>query len=344
MKNEVAQTILSEAIKRGKVSSASVAKRYKISRQAAHKTLANLTKKKKLLKIGKTKGAYYIPYSEKEAVRRKRQTLRLRLKNKSLQEDIVFDRLALSSNLISDLSSGTKGIFRYAFTEMLNNAIEHSKSSYVTLEIYDSDNSICFKVIDQGIGIYNSIKLKYHLQNDFEAVQELLKGKKTTAPEKHSGEGIFFTSKISDLFEIYGGKIRLIIDNKLKDLFVKDISSVKGTRIVFQINKNSKKDLGALFTEYTSEDFKFSKTKVVVKLFEKGTDHISRSQARRLLFDLTRFQTIVLDFNKVKEIGQGFADEIFAVFSKAHPEIEIKAENASPAVEFMIKRARSRSF
>lgn len=68
---------------------------------------------------------------------------------------------------------------------------------------------------------------KYNLKDDYEAVQELLKGKKTTAPEKHSGEGIFFTSKIADCYEISGNKISLIIDNNVNDIFIKDITKKK---------------------------------------------------------------------------------------------------------------------
>ncbi len=32
-----------------------------------------------------------------------------------------------------------------------------------------------------------------------------------------------------------------------------------------------------------------------------------------------RFQTVVLDFTGVEEIGQDFADEVFRVFQRAHP-------------------------
>ncbi len=38
-------------------------------------------------------------------------------------------------------------------------------------------------------------------------------------------------------------------------------------------------------------------------------------------------------------IGQGFADEVFRVWKKAHPKVEIKAENTNDDVKFMIKRA-----
>ena len=69
---------------------------------------------------------------------------------------------------------------------------------------------------------------------------------------------------------------------------------------------------------------------------------MSRSQARRLILGLDKFKIIVLDFNKVKTIGQSFADEIFRVFQNNHPDITIETINCCKAVEFMIKRAAAK--
>jgi hypothetical protein len=74
-----------------------------------------------------------------------------------------------------------------------------------------------------------------------------------------------------------------------------------------------------------------------VRLFHQN--YISRSEAKRLLYGLDKFKQITLDFKGVNSIGQGFADEIFRVFSDSHPNIELKVENISPALEPMIKHA-----
>jgi uncharacterized protein (DUF1330 family) len=110
----------------------------------------------------------------------------------------------------------------------------------------------------------------------------------------------------------------------------------------FALSPHSQKDLAALFNEYTDEEYRFSKTKVTVKLYEHDAEYVSRSQARRLLFGMDKFQTIVLDFTKVKGVGQAFADEIFCVFAKAYPKITLQPINASRGVMFMINRARAR--
>ena len=54
---------------------------------------------------------------------------------------------------------------------------------------------LSFIVNDSGIGIFRNIMQKRNLKSELEAIQDLMKGKTTTMPESHSGEGIFFTSK-----------------------------------------------------------------------------------------------------------------------------------------------------
>jgi len=54
--------------------------------------------------------------------------------------------------------------------------------------------------------------------------------------------------------------------------------------------------------------------------------------------DLDKFEKIILDFDGVKTVGQGFVDEIFRVFKREHLNIGIEYINANNDVEFMIKR------
>src|SRR3989338_8465686 len=84
--------------------------------------------------------------------------------------------------------------------EMFNNAIEHSESKIISVEVSLRNNKLSFIVEDSGIGVFRNIMKKKGLRSVIEAIQDLLKGKTTTMPKSHSGEGIFFTSKASDLF------------------------------------------------------------------------------------------------------------------------------------------------
>ena len=341
MKN-VKEIILKEIQKRKEITSRQIAELIGVSRQATHGHLSDLVKAKKLIKIGSTRGSYYIPFSLKKAkeIKKSEERYYKRLERKGLEEDRVYDKIKRHRAFVRYLPPNTQSIIHYAFTEMLNNAIEHSGSLMVSVVMETSYDSISFNVGDQGIGIFRHVQKKFNLKNEYEALEEILKGKRTTIPDKHTGEGIFFTSKISDIFQIESSKITLFIDNQAKDIYVKEIPRRKGTKVFFRIKKKTKKDLKSLFARYTDKAYRFQKTKVMVRLYEKGVEYVSRSQARRLIFGLDRFKSIILDFDRVKSIGQGFIDEIFRVFQKDHPDIVIEPTNCCKAVDFMIKRVK----
>ena len=155
-------------------------------------------------------------------------------------------------------------------------------------------------------------------------------------------KGIFFTSKAGDRFEINSFGYRLIVDRPSRDIIVGEAdSSLKGSRIEFRLSLKSKRTLKQLFSGYTNPNtFAFDKTKIVVRLYALGGDYVARSQARRILVGLNKFQRVVLDFTDVKAVGQAFVDEVFRVFKKKHPKIQLDVVNANKAVKFMINRVR----
>ncbi|MFC1666528.1 STAS-like domain-containing protein [Candidatus Omnitrophota bacterium] len=336
--------ILKQIRSKGSINSDAIAKICNISRQAAHQHLRELVKSRNLLKIGKTRGSYYILFSKEEARKLKKEdkVYKVRLRNKKIQEDFVYNRVIYRMPSLKKLQKNTQDIIRYAFTEMLNNAIEHSSSEYIDILLTLTSDTASFNVTDKGIGIFKHIQKKFKLADEYDALTEILKGKRTTMPSKHTGEGIFFTSKTADVFKIESAKIGLIIDNKVKDIYTNEIKYRKGTKVYFQVNKNTRKDISTIFAQYTDSDYKFNKTKVIVKLYHKNVEYTSRSQARRLITGLNKFKVVILDFNQVKTIGQGFADEIFRVFLLSNPGVAIEPTNCSRAVDFMIKRVRSK--
>jgi anti-sigma regulatory factor (Ser/Thr protein kinase) len=334
--------ILKEARSKGVVTARSLAARLRITRQTLAQHFRELVAQKKIIKIGATRGARYIPYTPARAQKftRRADAFRSRYALRGLEEDRVFREIALRLGLAKRLSASAFRIANYAFTEMLNNAIDHSGASHAEVDTQCDHRCFSFAVLDRGIGVFENVRRKYSLQNHFEAAEHLLKGKQTTRPERHSGQGIFFTSKIADRFSLESARLCLTVDNVLEDVLLKDIRARKGTLVRFALARKSRKDLKKLFDEYSDRDYEFDKTKLVIKLSEAQGEHMSRSQARRLLFGLEKFRRIVLDFRKVDEIGQGFADEIFRVFQEAHPAQKIEAVNAGPSVTFMIGRAQ----
>jgi len=92
------------------------------------------------------------------------------------------------------------------------------------VSIEETDKNIGFKVFDDGIGVFRNIMQKKQLSSELEAIQELLKGKTTTLPHSHSGEGIFFTSKIADIFILESFEYRLRVDNTINDVFIEKLT------------------------------------------------------------------------------------------------------------------------
>jgi anti-sigma regulatory factor (Ser/Thr protein kinase) len=257
-----------------------------------------------------------------------------------LSEDVVWRRAA--DDLDLDRESPAGQIIGYAFTEMLNNAIDHSGSESATISWWTDPDEWTFEVRDYGVGVYPKLREGLHLASDFEAVQELSKGKRTTDRSRHTGEGIFFTSKAVDLFRLTSSGVRWTVDNLRHDTALGLASPTEGTSVVCQIDPQTDRALQDIFREFT-RDHAFVRTRPVVKLFEAGTVFVSRSEARRLLDGLEAdFETVEVDFSGVTDVGQGFVDELLRVWPAAHPGKTVIPTNMNQAVEFMVKRGLSR--
>lgn len=344
--NDLEKFIIDLAGKKDKVSGREVISQYKenISRQYASQIIRKLVREGKLFKIGSTRNAYFVSSRKKISYLQRSTAVNIKLKNKNLEEHKVLNEVIEKALFFESLKENIKSIFNYTFSEMLNNAIEHSKSKNIEIEVFKEGNKLNFVINDFGIGVFRNIMQTRKLKSELEAIQDLLKGKTTTQPQSHTGEGIFFTSRLADVFILESYDYKLTIDNKIPDVFIGRMEKIKrGTKVSFSIDLNSDKHTIGIFKKYqTNQDtMEFGKTEVRIKLYTMGTIHISRSQARRVLSGLEKFRLIILDFDKVPMIGQGFADEIFRVFKIKYPEIEIQPINMNDAVEFIIKRAKS---
>jgi len=259
---------------------------------------------------------------------------------KGLAEDKVYSEFV--ADFICDVPKCAKNNFEYAFTEILNNAIEHSAGTKVQVLVSRNECLISFVIIDDGVGVFAKVAETLRLEEKRYAILELAKGKFTSDPDSHSGEGIFFSSKCGDYFALESDGI-MFFANRTKELLHEETSTkYSGTTVLFEIMTNHQQTLGELFKQYTDapERYGFSKTSIPIRLLEYGDASpifVSRSQARRLLTRLERFEVVRLDFSGVDSIGQGFADEIFRVFQKKHPDVELTYVNCSEAVHGMIQ-------
>ncbi|KMY65926.1 ArsR family transcriptional regulator [Desulfocarbo indianensis] len=312
-----------------------VAHEFGVSRQTANTYLKELLSKKQISAEGKTKARFYSLANTQREVKS--------YNCEGLEEDRVWQEVF--APVVADLPENVRDIWRYGVTEMVNNAVDHSGSPGVIVTV--EQNALYTKgwVIDEGEGIFNKIQRELGLYDPRQAILELAKGKLTTDPEHHTGEGIFFTSKVFDKFIIVSGTLGFIHVDGDQDWFLENSSDEQGTNVSMRLSNDSERILKNVFDEFAPpEEFSFAKTIVPVRLAQyEGEKLVSRSQAKRLYQRFERFSNVVLDFEGVSEIGQAFADELFRVFVLEHPTVELIPVKTTEAVSQMIKRAQARA-
>ena len=311
------------------------ASEFGITRQAVNKHLSNLIKEKALVEAGNTRNRTYKLCPIAEA--RKVYAL-----TSDLQEDVVWRNDVLQ--ILAGLPENVIDIWSYCFTEMFNNAIDHSGATAISVTVERTATSTTINIYDDGIGIFKKIQDALGLLDERHAVFELSKGKLTTDPARHTGEGIFFTSRMVDAFQILSSETFFSHNfGNTEDWILQDEKPARGTLVIMRLNNHTSRTLKKVFSEFSSDDdIGFTKTVVPVRLAQYGDDKlVSRSQAKRLLDRVDRFKTVIFDFNQVVAIGRSFADEIFRVFQNSHPLIELIPINANTDVQDVIVRAQS---
>ena len=266
-----------------------------------------------------------------------------------LQEHVIW--LDNIQPLLSDLPANVLEIWQHGCTEMINNAIDHSAGENLTVSIDRDPVNTEIAVYDDGVGIFRKIAVALNLDDDRHAVLELAKGKLTTDPNNHTGEGIFFTSRMFDDYDINSGDVFFKHDQKTDEDWIlgeerRSKLPRRGTYVFMSLKNESDRNLQDVFDQYADEDgdYAFDKTVVPVKLLAYGDERlVSRSQAKRLLVRFERFRTVVLNFDGVDSIGQAFADEVFRVFSQQHEDVELIPVNANERVSQMIVRSLSKT-
>ncbi len=304
-----------------------------VSRQAASARLMKAIRDGLITRTGQGAGVRYALTVQVE--------VRESYSRAGLSEDRVWQQLL--APVVADLPEKVRDVWRYGATEMVNNAVDHSGSPQVHVGMRRNALFTQAWVTDDGEGIFLRIQRALDLFDPREAILELAKGKFTTDPANHSGEGIFFSSKVFDVFDIRSGRLHFAHDDGKVDVLFERDADAPGTTVFMQLANDSKRTTREVFDKFAApEEYTFAKTIVPVKLAQhEGEKLVSRSQAKRLTMRFERFQTVVLDFDGVEEIGQAFADEVFRVFQVAHPQTTLVPANMAPGVKSMVSRARS---
>lgn len=269
-------------------------------------------------------------------------------KNTDLEEDVIFVKDIKPILEEQDLLPNVMNIWNYAFTEMFNNAIEHSESSKIMCSIVTSHASTRILILDEGVGIFNKIQKYYGYDSLDDAIGELFKGKLTTDSTNHTGEGIFFTSRLMDTFITVSSKKYFSHNNyyEISETLADDdelnkIMDNKGTIVYMQLANRSHKQIKEVFDMFSGTDTGFNKTSIPMKNVFGNNFPVSRSQAKRLYNRFDKFDEVELDFKDVDEIGQAFTHELFIKFANLHPEINITVVHANKDVQGMIDRVKN---
>ena len=267
-----------------------------------------------------------------------------------LEEDNVFrDKIA---PFLKEVSPEATDIWYYAFAEIMNNAIEHSRGDRIRVSVQKDCLYTEISIVDNGVGIFRNIqeyvrdKLGARLSTE-QAALELYKGKLTTDPDAHSGEGIFFVSKMLDEFAVWSENTIYSYRCGDRDRFVQShlVSYYTGlegigTMAVMKLDNESKRTSREVFDEFAPLEEGFVRTLIPVREMCTLSNPVARSEARRILRRLDEFHEVIFDFQGIEFMGQGFADEVFRVFQNRHPEITLTAVNANASIQGMIHHVR----
>ncbi|MBR5539948.1 MAG: DUF4325 domain-containing protein [Clostridia bacterium] len=326
-KKQAILTYMLEKIEQGSEQlSKSVADTFNVNQNTIHTYVNQLVAENKIRRI--QRGQYELVSTD--------TIYQLSRESGHLDSDLFAYEAYLQPHL-KTFEKNVQDIWAYALTEMTNNVMDHSRAERLTVIIRQNCLKTAIILQDDGVGIFEKIKHHFGLSTLDEAIQELFKGKLTTDSENHSGEGIFFTSKLMDEFVILSsGKIFAV--NKFDSSRLAESGSPdgKGTTVLLALSNHTKKTVTEIFDAYSDPDCRFTKTLIPLKhMFE--TAPVSRSQARRVCNRLDQFQEIEIDFKDIEWIGQGFAHELFVVFAKKHPDITLLPVNMKETVEKMVK-------
>jgi anti-sigma regulatory factor (Ser/Thr protein kinase) len=317
------------------------AETFGVSRQAVHRHIQRLMHDQVLESEGTTRNRRY-------KLRVRAEVLKHYILSAIQGEDVVWRQDIRP--LLDDLPQNGIDILQYGLTEMLNNVLEHSGGHNAIVHVTRTATETRVTITDDGEGIFKKLKRELGLADERHAVLELAKGKVTTDPAHHTGEGIFFTSRMVDDFMIVSGNVMFMhlpkggtlpepMDVVQQDVVQQGRYFHQGTIVVIILKNTVARTPKEVFDQFTSEgECGFTKTMIPVSLAQYGDEKlVSRSQAKRLLAGLERFKVVCLDFEGVETIGQAFADEVFRVFVNDYPDIEVVATGRNAHVTNMIR-------
>lgn len=305
---------------------AHVMQRQGISRRRARKLLAALVEIRWLVAGGTIRRPSYRPGPMRQVVQHYALA--------GLQEDQPWAH-DFAPQL--DLRENVARLAQHAFTELLNNAIDHSGGTGVTVSVRQTGMHLQMLVSDDGCGVFDRIEQAWHIGDAQLAMLELGKGKLTTQPDRHCGHGLFFVARAADIFDLHANRQAFQRRPDRSGWFTLKPLDRQGTSIFLAIALDTRRTLDEVLRSQAEHGYGFEHTEVPLRLLTGPRIGLeSRAQARRVAARLNQFRRARLDFSGIDHIGPAFADELFRVFARAHPEVELQPQAVAPRVAAMI--------
>jgi anti-sigma regulatory factor (Ser/Thr protein kinase) len=322
--------ITGAAVRHGDDLLAHVMQRQAISRRRARKLLASLVDSQWLSASGTPRKPVYRPGQMRQIV----QHYALQ----GLQEDLPWSR---DFAPLLDLSPNVARLAQHAFTELLNNAIDHSGGSGVTVSVRQTGLHLQMLVSDDGCGVFEKIEQAWHIGDPQLAMLELGKGKLTTQPERHCGHGLFFVARSADIFDLHANRQAFQRRPGRSGWSSLRPMARQGTSVFLAMALDTTRTLDEVLRSQAEQGYGFEHTEVPLRLLtgpQIGLE--SRAQARRVTARLDQFRRARLDFSGIEDIGPAFADELFRVYARTHPQVDLRADGMAPRVAAMVAAVR----
>jgi len=308
---------------------AHVMQRLAISRSAANNLLKKLVAGQWLVNQGTARRPHHQPGALRQVV----QPYAL----EGLLEDLPWRR-DFAPYFV--LPTEVRRMAQHAFTELVNNAVEHSDGKTVTVSMRQTPLHMQLLVSDDGCGVFNRIAQSFAITDPTLALFEISKGKLTSAPDRHSGHGLFYSSRLADVFDLHANSAAFQYRGwGGRSWHATRSAPHTGTSIYLAIALDTTRTLDEVLRAQSDGGYGygFERTRVPLRLLSVDDALASRADAKRVAARLTQFSTAEIDFTGVERVGHSFADELFRVFSRDNPQLQIVPLGMNPQVAQMVE-------
>ena len=244
----------------------------------------------------------------------------------------------------ASLPENLRLICESGFNDIMGNAIAHSQGRNALVLVKRTYANTVLRIVDDGIGIFDHLARDCGLAGGPEAVLELAKGRLST--DGRTGQGIFLTARMFDVFSIVSGGLSFTVRRQPGGEYAHRLkptsSDQKGTSVQMEIRTDATQTMAQAVGAAAGDGHSLPRMTIPLGLALHGGENlVSRAQARRIMARAEIFTEVVLDFAGVTEIGPQFADEIFRIWAAANPRVHLQALHASEGVAVMIRHARA---